>query len=571
MTEDRFDLYEELTRDGLSRADLFRRGAALGLTVPTIAAIAAACGNTSNSTSGAVSPSGVTQIGTAVTTPAPTAELAQLKWGLFYEPSSLDWIYSYNYEENTVVTNVTECLMRLTPQFDIIPSLAESYKLADDLTHVYTIRQGVTFHDGTPMTTADVIYSMKRNLNPNSYWFFAYTNVKSVDQTGPWEVTVRMKRADVTFPGLMSTPAGGVGPAAYVKAKGKNYGTPAAGPVGTGPFRFTGWNQGANIALERNDAYWDKAHAPMTKAIQFSFIPEESTMTTGLLSGEIDGAYHTPYSGLNQLKSSSAGKLYLGKSMLFTVIYISTTTGPLADNNIRRALLMAIDRKALAQTVYNGAATPLPNTQLPLAQWGYAQPQAAAAFARLPQPKVDIAGAKKLAAKGDTSGTVVIATRASFQRYINIASIIQDAGKKIGLNVTIKAINPNDYGDLFFSSDARKGIDLFVSENYADIPEPLETLYDTVTPQPPDAAVSYNYNEYDNPTVTKALDQAISESNESKRAALVIKAQSVLAEQPANLPLVSPAVPLFMSSRVTGAPASFCYLYYPWARDVGAA
>ncbi|HXD70214.1 MAG TPA: ABC transporter substrate-binding protein, partial [Gaiellales bacterium] len=450
-------------------------------------------------------------------------------------------------------------------------SLAESYKLADDLTHVYTIRQGVKFHDGTPMTTADVIYSLKRNQNPNSYWFFAFTNVKSVDQTGPWEVTVRMKKADVTFPGLMSTPAGGVGPEAYVKAKGKNYGTPAAGPVGTGPFKFAGWNQGANIALERNDAYWDTAHAPMTKAIQFSFIPEESTMTTGLLSGEIDGAYHTPYSGLNQLRSTSAGKLYLGKSMIFTVIYVATTTGPMADVNIRRALLMAVDRKALAQTVYNGAATPLPNTQIPLGQWGYARTQAAAAYAKLPPPKVDVAGAKKLAAKGDTSGTVVIATRASFQRYINIASIIQDAGKKIGLNIQIKAINPNDYGDLFFSSDARKGIDLFVSENYADIPEPLETLYATVTPQPPDAAVSYNFNDYNNPMVTQPLDQAIGESDDNTRAALIIKAQSVLAEQPANLPLVSPAVPLFLSSRVTGAPASFCYLYYPWARDIGAA
>jgi peptide/nickel transport system substrate-binding protein len=570
MTEDRFDLYEELTRDGLSRADLFRRGAALGLTVPAIAAIAAACGNASSGGSGSTGAAAPAEVGTAVTTPAPNGELAQLKWGLFYEPSSLDWIYSYNYEENTVVTNVTECLMRLTPQFDIVPSLAESYKLADDLTHVYTIRQGVKFHDGSPMTTADVVYSLKRNQNPNSYWFFAFTNVKSIDQTGPWEVTVRMKKADVTFPGLMATPAGGVGPQAYVKAKGKNYGTPAAGPVGTGPFKFTAWNQGANIALARNDDYWDTEHKPMTKAIQFSFIPEESTMTTGLLSGEIDGAYHTPYSGLNQLRSTSAGKLYLGKSMLFTVIYVATTTGPMADINIRRALLMAVDRKALAQTVYNGAATPLPYTQLPLGQWGYARSQAAAAYAKLPQPEVDIEGAKKLAAKGDTSGTVVIATRASFQRYINIASIIQDAGKKIGLNIQIKAINPNDYGDLFFSSDARKGIDLFVSENYADIPEPLETLYDTVTPQPPDAAVSYNYDNYDNPTVTRDLDQAIGESNDDKRAALIIDAQSVLAKQPANLPLVSPAVPLFLNSRVTGAPASFCYLYYPWARDVGA-
>jgi peptide/nickel transport system substrate-binding protein len=379
-----------------------------------------------------------------------------------------------------------------------------------------------------------------------------------------------MKRPDVIFPGLMATPAGGVGPQAYVTAKGKNYGTATAGPVGTGPFKFTSWNQGSNITISRNDEYWDTEHAPKTKSVVFSFIPEESTMTTGLLSGEIDGAYHTPYSGLNQLRSSSAGTLYLGKSMLFTVIYISTTSGPLANINVRRALLKAIDRPALAKAVYSGAATPLPSTMTPLGQWSYAQSQAKAAYQKLPPPVLDLAGAKKLMQGVDTSGTIVIATRASFQRYINIASIVQDAGKKLGLNIQIKPINPNDYGNLFFSDSARKGIDMFISENYADIPEPLETLYVTVTPQPANA-LTYNYDHYNNPTVTRDLRKAVAESDPSKRASLIIDAQSVLANQPATLPLVSPAVPLFLNKRATGAPASFCYLYYPWARDVGAA
>jgi peptide/nickel transport system substrate-binding protein len=419
------------------------------------------------------------------------------------------------------------------------------------------------------MTTADVVFSMKRHLNPASYWAFAYFNVKSIEQTGTWEVTVHMKRPDVIFPGLMATPAGGVGPQAYVTAKGKNYGTAKAGPVGTGPFKFTSWNPGSNITISRNDSYWDTAHAPKTKSVVFSFIPEESTMTTGLLSGEIDGAYHTPYSGLSQLRSSSVGTLYLGKSMLFTVIYVSTTTGPLANSNVLKALLMATDRQALASTVYSGAANPLPSTMTPLDQWGYAQSQAAAAYHKLPPPVLDLEGAKKLMQGVDTSGTFVIATRASFQRYINIASIVQDAGKKLGLNIQIKPVNPNDYGNLFFSDSARKGIDLFISENYADIPEPLETLYITVTPQPANA-LTYNYNDYNNPPVTSDLRKAVAEPDPSKRASLIIDAQSLLANQPATLPLASPAVPLFLNKRATGAPASFCYLYYPWARDVGA-
>ena len=569
MSDEDSNLYWELLAGRVSRGAFLRRGAAVGLSAPTLAAILAACGSNSSSSSGSNATSTATQVGTATTTPAPTGELDQLKWGLFYEPGPLDWIYCYNYEENTVVTNITESLMRLTPQLLIEPGLAESHSAPDNLTNVYTIRQGVKFHDGTPMTTADVVFSMKRHLNPASYWAFAYFNVKSIEQTGAWEVTVHMKRPDVIFPGLMATPAGGVGPQAYVTAKGKNYGTAKAGPVGTGPFKFTSWNPGSNITLSRNDAYWDTAHAPKTKSVVFSFIPEESTMTTGLLSGEIDGAYHTPYSGLSQLRSSSVGTLYLGKSMLFTVIYVNTTTGPLANSNVLKALLKAIDRQALASTVYSGAATPLPSTMTPLDQWGYAQSQAATAYQKLPPPVLDLAGAKKLMQGVDTSGTIVIATRASFQRYINIASIVQDAGKKLGLNIQIKPINPNDYGNLFFSDSARKGIDLFISENYADIPEPLETLYITVTPQPANA-LTYNYNHYNNPPVTSDLRKAVAEPDPSKRASLIIDAQSVLANQPATLPLASPAVPLFLNKRATGAPASFCYLYYPWARDVGA-
>jgi peptide/nickel transport system substrate-binding protein len=569
MSDEDSNLYEELLAGRVSRGAFIRRGAAVGLSAPALAAILAACGGSSSGSSGTNGTTTATQVGTTVTTPAPTGELDQLKWGLFYEPGPLDWIYCYNYEENTVVTNITESLMRLTPQLLIEPGLAESHSAPDNLTNVYTIRQGVKFHDGTPMTTADVVFSMKRHLNPASYWAFAYFNVKSIEQTGTWEVTVHMKRPDVIFPGLMATPAGGVGPQAYVTAKGKNYGTAKAGPVGTGPFKFTSWNPGSNITISRNDSYWDTAHAPKTKSVVFSFIPEESTMTTGLLSGEIDGAYHTPYSGLSQLRSSSVGTLYLGKSMLFTVIYVSTTTGPLANSNVLKALLMATDRQALASTVYSGAANPLPSTMTPLDQWGYAQSQAAAAYHKLPPPVLDLAGAKKLMQGVDTSGTFVIATRASFQRYINIASIVQDAGKKLGLNIQIKPVNPNDYGNLFFSDSARKGIDLFISENYADIPEPLETLYITVTPQPANA-LTYNYNDYNNPPVTSDLRKAVAEPDPSKRASLIIDAQSLLANQPATLPLASPAVPLFLNKRATGAPASFCYLYYPWARDVGA-
>ncbi|HEY2553507.1 MAG TPA: ABC transporter substrate-binding protein [Streptosporangiaceae bacterium] len=566
MSDDLNKLRTEHADGLIGRRELLRRAALIGLSGPALGAFLAACGSSSPSPRPAGG--GTAAIGTTVLTPAPKGSVDSINWGLFYEPSGLDWIYDYNYEENTVVANITESLMRLTPQFTIEPALAESFSAPDPLTKVYQIRQGVKFSDGSPMTVDDVVFSLQRHLNPASFWNFAYVNVKSVEKTGAAEVTVRMKRPDEVFHPLMATPAGGVGKASYLKAKGKAYGTPSAGPVGTGPFTFTSWAQGSSIIISKNDSYWDTAHAAKVGKITFSFIPQESTMTTALLSGEIDGAYHTPYSGLGQLRSTSAGKLYLGKSMIFTEIIIAGTTGPLTDHRVRTALLLAIDRTALAKTVYNGAASALRNTVVPLGEWGYGQAEALAAWNKLAPPAVDLTKAKQLVAQAGAAAKapMTIATRASFQRYINIATIVQAAAKQIGLTVNIKSIDPNTYGNLFFSAKARSGIDMFISENYADIPEPLEILYPAVVP-----GQFYNYNGYNNPTVTSDLGQAFRQVSDNKRASLVLAAQAVLANDLAALPLANPAVPLFMNKRITGAPASFCYLYYPWARDIGAA
>ncbi len=562
MSDDLSKLRTDYLGGHMTRRELLRRAAVIGLSGPALGGFLAACASGTGTTT-----STAPAIGTTVLTPPAKGEVDRVNWGLFYEPSGLDWIYDYNYEENTVVTNITESLLRLTPQLTIEPSLAASFSETDPLKKVYQIRQGVTFHDGSPMTADDVVFSLRRQLNPNSFWNFAYVNVKSIDKTGPAEVTVTMKRPDETFHPLLATPAGGVGKASYIQAKGKSYGTPSGGPIGTGPFVFKNWAQGSSIVLTRNESYWDSSHAPKVREIDFSFIPQESTMTTALLSGEIDGAYHTPYSGLDQLRGTSSGKLYLGKSMIFTEIIIAGTSGPLTDHRLRTALLLAIDRPALAKTVYNGAATPLKNTVVPLPEWGYGQVQAKAAWAKLPPPTVDLAQAKKLVAQAGPAAkkTMVIATRASFQRYINIATIVQAAATQIGLSVQIKPIAPNSYGDLFFSSKARSGIDMFISENYADIPEPLEILFPAVIP-----GQFYNYNGYNNPSVTSDLSQAIKEQNDPKRASFVLSAQAVMANDLAALPLANPAVPLFLSKRITGAPASFCYLYYPWARDLGA-
>ena len=233
MSDDLNELRTDYMAGHMTRRELLRRAAIIGLSGPALGAFLAACG----SGTGTVK-STARAIGTTVLTPPAKGEVARVNWGLFYEPSGLDWIYDYNYEENTVVANITESLLRLTPQLTIEPSLATSFSEPDPLKKVYQIRQGVTFHDGSPMTADDVVFSLRRHLNPASFWNFAYVNVKSIDKTGPAEVTVTMKRPDEVFHPLLATPAGGVGKASYIQAKGKSYGTPERRPDRHGALRL---------------------------------------------------------------------------------------------------------------------------------------------------------------------------------------------------------------------------------------------------------------------------------------------------------------------------------------------
>ena len=129
----------------------------------------------------------VTQDELVTTTPPGTGPLDTLKWNLPYEPLSIDPMRSFNYAENTVVANMCDSLMRLTPDLKITPGLAERVDSPDPLTQVYTLRPNVRFWDGKPMTADDVAYSLNRQLNPDNGSYFAnyYTKVASVQASGP--------------------------------------------------------------------------------------------------------------------------------------------------------------------------------------------------------------------------------------------------------------------------------------------------------------------------------------------------------------------------------------------------
>jgi peptide/nickel transport system substrate-binding protein len=504
-----------------------------------------------------------------ITTPAATGDLELATWNLpMGEPASLDPIKAFNYPENTVVANLCEGLMQLQPDYSITPGLAESVDSPDASTYVYTIRQGVTFWDGTAMTADDVVFSLNRQLNPDegSYWAGGLVdNIASITKTGDWEVTVALTKPDSTFNSYMVTPVGNVVSQAFREAAGDNFGTPTGKVMCTGPFSVGEWNQGQSISLMRNDAYWNADKMAKTAQIDINFIVDSAAIANALTTGAIDGSYDVPLGAITALESATNGTLYLGQSTQLVAI-IGTGNGAFADPAVRQALMMATDREAIAATVFEGTAV-ASTSLVPNNGWSYGASTFEKGRATLPSSAVDIAGAKKVleGATVDITQPIKIVYPSERTYYADIISEIANGARAIGLTVEPEGVPSAQFGAFFSDPAARAGHDAFVTNNYMDVPDPLAFLRTIVG-----TGGAQNYNDFSNAEIDGLLDQAAAAGSEDERAAIVNEIQALAMTELPWIPIVDPSVRLFMSNRVTGVPASFVYLYYPWAADLGA-
>ena len=505
----------------------------------------------------------------AVTTPA-GGELDLATWNLpFGEPASIDPIKAYNYPENTVVANLCEGLMQLQPDYSIAPNLAESVESPDASTWIYTIRQGVEFWDGEPMTTDDVVYSLGRQLDPNegSYWAGDVAgNIASIEKTGDWEVTVSLTRPDATFNSYLATPIGNVVEQAHRVAAGDTYGTPAGGVMCTGPYSVGAWNQGQSISLERNDNYWNAQKVAKTAQVDISFIVDAAAISNALSTGAIDGSYDVPLGSIATLESATNGSLILGRSLQIIAI-IGTGNGAFADPAVRQALMLATDREAIAATVFEGTAE-ASSSLIPNNAWSYANDVFEEGRADLRPTAVDIEAAKEAlkAATTDLTQPISIVYPSERTYYADIISEISNGASAIGLTVVPEGVPSAQFGAFFSDPEARAGHDAFVTANYMDIPDPLAFLRTILG-----SAGGQNYNAYSNAEVDGLLADAGAASDNEDRATIVNEIQELAMAELPWIPIVDPSVRLFLNDRVTGVPASFVYLYYPWAADLGAA
>jgi peptide/nickel transport system substrate-binding protein len=531
-----------------------------------------ACGSTTSSSS---SPASGASLALTTYTPAPSGELSNVTWDLpLGEPVPLDPTKDWNPSENEVLAQTCDSLFRINAAMQIVPDLAASYSHPNPLTWVYDIRPGVKFWDGTPLTAKDVVYSLKRQIEPSvaSVYLEPFgVMIAGVKETGPLQVTVTTHVPNVLVNEMMATGMGVITEEAFTKAAGGSYGDPQHGVMCTGPFEFKSWTPGQQIVLTRNPHYWDPALQPKVASVTFKWVTDSSTLTDALQTGEIDGTYEAPGSSVAQLQNTTAGHLYIGPATdLAGMVAIGGNTNQ--ETRLLSALSLAIDRPALAKIGYSGAASPIWSSSV----FPIKYPEAPSVYAayneelnkQFGEHKASLAEAKKLVAEaGKITKPLTMVYTAGITTESVIATAIVAEAESVGIPMQAVPLQPAAVTNLYLSPAARKKYDLLLSfQLWTDMTDPLEAMAVNTLPGPT------NLSQWTlPPEALKEFNEANATTDPTKRAELTVAVDKVVVSSHRYIPLLYTPERMFLNKRVTGASASWPYAFhYPWTAQLGA-
>ncbi|MFH8433748.1 ABC transporter substrate-binding protein [Streptomyces sp. NPDC018007] len=532
-----------------------------------VAALLAAAG-----CSGAAKPAGsgpaadASKLTLTPTTPAATGELAEARWLLEDEPDSLDLDTQGSSAGRVVLTNVCERLYQLQPDMTTKPFLAERAETPDDRTLVLTIRSGVTFHDGAPMTADDVLWSLQRHADPDMEQGDEFENVASMKKTGEKEITISFKAPDALFLKALAGDAGIVWNRKQVEKAGRDFGTPGQPDACSGPYRLANWKSGDSITIERHDGYW--GDEPLTERVTFRWATD-SALVNALTTGAADGAYAESPNTAAALAGKKGIAQYYGPSTS-SLVLIPTARGGLKDPAVRRALSLALDRKGIAASGYGGMVQPW-STPVGSGAWGYGKPvfeaaaRAADAVAPASPDADDIAAAKKLVKDSgvDAGAPIVIGADASQGRTV-VANAVRAALQRIGLTGRIKTVPPAQFEQFYSDPEARNEIDVLVGDWYISKADPVGFYDNALT------GSSNNWVGFTDPAYDAMVKKALATLDDAERAKLAAGIQEKFTDAAVWISVAQVPSVLVLDDELTGPPASMAYLYYPWAADLGA-
>ncbi|WP_271950020.1 ABC transporter substrate-binding protein [Ruegeria faecimaris] len=402
-----------------------------------------------------------TVLGLTVAATLAMPALAQERGGTLnfarYDGSRLiDPIYADRNPDIWMVGSLFDTLLRSSADGNSVePGLAETYTVSDDgKTVSLTLREGIKFANGTPMSGDDVVFSLDRARNPDlSPWAGLLGSIDAVTADGN-AITVALGSPDPTILSMLATfNTAIVSKAAFEAAEGATdqeksaaiFAATAAG-VGSGPFYLCGFEQGASMDFCANENYWrmgaDGKALPYLDAVHFEIIPDDATRILSLQAGEVDAAEFIPFSRVAELEQDSNINMNLYPSTRIIYSPINTrdnradgSANPLADARVRQALNYGTNKEALIGLVLHGAGQPMSSPLMAKAT------QYAADMTPLYGYDVDKAKAL-LAEAGFADGTeITFTTLAGSADDATIFAALQQMWAPLGVDLVVEQVD----------------------------------------------------------------------------------------------------------------------------------
>lgn len=268
---------------------------------------------------------------------------------------------------STILTqNLFDALFHRDASGQIVPSLAVSWENPDSRTWVIHLRRGVRFHNGQELTADDVVYSIRRVLDPalGSPERGLFSIVESAQALDRYTVRIVTKQPSPIFKELFSSLF--IVPKAYVEQVGQE--AFARRPVGTGPYRFVEWRRDDRVVLEAFEGHW--RGAPAVKRVVWRIIPERTTQIAELRTGGVDLVVGVLPDQIRSLEREPNVRVEVTPIIRTMFLQLDPTTPPLDDVRVRQALNYAVDKEAIVNNILGGLGTVLGGVLSPL-HFGY--------------------------------------------------------------------------------------------------------------------------------------------------------------------------------------------------------
>jgi peptide/nickel transport system substrate-binding protein len=353
------------------------------------------------------------------------------------------------------------------PQAD----LAESWDIsADQLTYTFHLRKGVTFHDGTTFTSADVLASLGRQFNDADKTLpkgssrplrSVGANLASFKAVDANTVQMVLKKPDRTLLNRLSDIGGRIISKAALDKYGADIGKNL---VGTGPFKFSSATAGQSVVLAAFEGF--RLGRPPIDRLVLQQVQDPSTIVSSLLAGDISATQFTPYSALDQLKSDHAVTVYDTPKSFDAFVMMDARRIPELD--VRKAINLAIDREAIIAQAFFGSGSLPDGYTIPATLDGYDKSLADLST-------TNVAEAKRLIQAAGATGREVRLMAASDSWHPKAAQIIAQNLSDIGLKVTTDSVDPATYFSRLLAPDD-KFHELMIWERNAYIPDPDDMI-----------------------------------------------------------------------------------------------